>query len=638
MEKVVLQLKWKHQFQFAGFYAAIKNGYYAEEGMNVEIRAVDMQRSSSEVVLSGDAQYGISDSSLVLSRLKGQPLVVLAAIFQHSPLVLLSLESSGIISPLEMKNKRIMYQRNVDDAVLLAMFMEMGIREKDYIHVPHTFSDKALINGNVDAMSAYITDQPHFYKERGIAVNIISPANYGIDFYGDMIFVEEQYLQNHKNQALAFRRASIRGWDYAIKHQEEMVDWILANLETDKSRNHLLHEAEKTARLIQPELVELGYFSNNRFLRIADTYRKIGLAPVQSDLSGINYLDHYKETVSNPRWLYTIGLIFITLFLLAIVLWILNKRLKAEVVSRTSELEASNHSLEQYLRVIDQYVITASFRQDGTLTEVSNALCDVSKYKRTDLIGKPLSFLLHPDTPAEPYGTLLEAMKKWHDWSGELLYRDSLGDECWISTEIELQQDKNGLKTGYTAISVDVTDKKKMEIISMTDSLTGSANRRKLDEALVQSLAEARRYNKSLSVVMLDIDNFKEINDNYGHAVGDRVIKEVAILLISNVRASDITGRWGGDEFFCICPETDLIGAQGVSELLRQTINSYHFPYTPNNSCSFGVAEWDGTESLSSLLERADKALYSAKEKGRNRVELSLVSGQIDKQNIAPTK
>ncbi|WP_019026869.1 diguanylate cyclase [Colwellia piezophila] len=630
VEKVVLQLKWKHQFQFAGFYAAVKQGYYEEEGLSVEIRSADMQRSTSEVVLSGDAQYGISDSSLVLSRLKGRPLVVLAAIFQHSPMVLLTLESSRIISPLELKNKRVMYQRNIDDAVLLAMFIEMGLRENDHIYVPHTFSDNALINANVDAMSAYITDQPYFFRERGIAINIISPANYGIDFYGDMIFVEEQYLLAHKDQVLAFRRASLRGWDYAIKHQEEVVDWILANMETDKSRDHLLFEAERTERLIQPDLVELGYFSHNRFLRIANIYRQLGFAPAHAEISGINYLDYYKEDGRNLRWLYITGLIFLSLSILALVLWILNLRLKAKVVSRTRELEETTRSLEQHLRVLDQYVITASFTQDCTLTEVSKALCNISRYERQELIGKPLSFLLHPDTPEDTYSSLLEAIKNGQNWSGELLYCDSQGDDCWIYTEIEPQQDRNGLTTGYTAISVDVSDKKKMEIMSTTDSLTGLANRRKLDDALAQSLAEAQRYNKPLSVVMLDIDKFKVVNDSYGHIVGDQVIKTIANLLKSNVRDSDISGRWGGEEFLLVCPETELMGAQRVSELLRQIINGHHFLDIPNQSCSFGVAQWDHTESLNTLLERADKALYSAKTKGRNRVELGRVSGSVE--------
>ncbi|MGB2265177.1 MAG: ABC transporter substrate-binding protein, partial [Glaciecola sp.] len=199
-DKVVLQLKWKHQFQFAGYYAAQSQGYFASEGLDVDIREIDKGLIPLDTVLSGKAQFGISDSSLVLARMQGKKPVVLATIFQHSPLVLLTLKSSGIINPLELKGKRIMFSRDIDDAVLTAMFTEVGLSSSDYEQVPQTFKDDDLINQNIDAMSAYITDQAFSLPQKNIPINIISPANYGIDFYGDMLFVEESYFENNKQQ------------------------------------------------------------------------------------------------------------------------------------------------------------------------------------------------------------------------------------------------------------------------------------------------------------------------------------------------------------------------------------------------------------------------------------------------------
>ena len=168
LEHVVLQLKWKHQFQFAGFYAALKQGYYAEAGMDVDIRAVDFASSAVEKVLNDEADYGISDASLVLSRLQGKPVVVLAAIFQHSPMVLLTKASSNIVSPMQLAGKRVMYQRTIDDAVLTAMFAEVGLADSNHTHVPHTFQDSALMADDIDAMSAYTTNQVYYFRSKGV--------------------------------------------------------------------------------------------------------------------------------------------------------------------------------------------------------------------------------------------------------------------------------------------------------------------------------------------------------------------------------------------------------------------------------------------------------------------------------------
>lgn len=343
-DAIVLQLKWKHQFQFAGFYAALKEGYFADEGLNVTIREVDKHRSATEVVLSGDAQFGITDSSVVLARLEGQPLVVVAAIFQHSPMVLLALDSSEIFSPLELKNKRVMYQRNTDDAALLAMFTKLGLTEYDHTHVAHNFRDDVLVSGNVDAMSAYATDQPYIYQEKHIPVNIIAPIDYGIDFYGDMLFVEEGFLRKNKEKVLAFRRASLKGWKYAIDHQQVMVEWILANLNTDKTRAHLLYEAKKTVRLIQPKTIDLGSFNANKFLGIAEIYKQLGFAPLTGEIAGIDYQEYYAE---KPRYL----VLLFNIALLVVLFWVClmhYKWLRKEIVMRQLALRKTSFLAKHY--------------------------------------------------------------------------------------------------------------------------------------------------------------------------------------------------------------------------------------------------------------------------------------------------
>ncbi len=619
-EKVVLQLKWKHQFQFAGFYAAQQQGYYAEEGLEVELREIDKERTPAESVLRGDAQYGISDSSLVLQRLRGQPLVVLAAIFQHSPMVLMTTQASGIVSPLQLKGKRVMYRKNIDDAVLLAMFTEAGLGINEHNHVNTTFNYRSLINGDTDAMAGYTTNQPFYYQQMGIPINILAPANYGIDFYGDMIFVEEIYLKQHKQQALAFRRASLKGWAYALEHPEEIIDWMLANLKTDKNREHLLFEAERTARLIQSELIELGYVNPNRFLRIMDIYKNQQLVDVDVELQGINYLDYFTDNSTKKlnQWLSIAGIVLLAFFIAALVLWVINFRLKAEVTARTRELQTTHNELSNYLKLINRYVITSTIDEDGRMQVVSDALCFITGYSAEELLGNRHDMLQHPDNDPEIILQIRKHIEEQQFWSGEMAYQSKFGRKIWLEYELAPLLNEQGDLTGYTTVYIDITVKKDIETLSLTDSLTGLPNRRQLDETIGRIMANAERHQRPFSVVLMDLDKFKRVNDNYGHQVGDDILQNTGQILLQHTRKGDTAGRWGGEEFLIACPESDVDGAKQLAGYLRNIIKNHQFDKIDRQTCSFGVAQWSTGESYEQLLERCDRALYQAKKQGRN--------------------
>lgn len=160
-----------------------------------------------------------------------------------------------------------------------------------------------------------------------------------------------------------------------------------------------------------------------------------------------------------------------------------------------------------------------------------------------------------------------------------------------------------------------------LELLSSTDQLTSLANRRKLEEDLEQKLKEANRGN-FFSIVMLDIDRFKNINDTYGHEIGDHVLIHTANLMQSVVRESDMLGRWGGEEFLLILPQTNLEGALVMAEALRSKIYHYQFENYPQRvTMSLGVATYHVSDTPNSILRRADHALYRAKNDGRNKVE-----------------
>jgi diguanylate cyclase (GGDEF)-like protein len=155
------------------------------------------------------------------------------------------------------------------------------------------------------------------------------------------------------------------------------------------------------------------------------------------------------------------------------------------------------------------------------------------------------------------------------------------------------------------------------------DSLTGLGNRRALEEILAAEIARAQRFTHQLAVVLLDLDRFKEINDSFGHAAGDVMLREVSRLLISLARQGDTVARWGGEEFVVVLPETDLAGAERFAERLRRTIEA-HSVGDMQTSTSCGVATMLPEDKVEELLRAADQALYQAKTNGRNRTESAI--------------
>ncbi|BBO80458.1 hypothetical protein DSCO28_10240 [Desulfosarcina ovata subsp. sediminis] len=153
-----------------------------------------------------------------------------------------------------------------------------------------------------------------------------------------------------------------------------------------------------------------------------------------------------------------------------------------------------------------------------------------------------------------------------------------------------------------------------------TDALTGLNNRMKIDEALENEINRVQRYRSTFSIILLDIDNFKHVNDTYGHLIGDDVLKEVAGLLKANFRKTDVPGRWGGEEFLVILPHQDRRCASGIAEKLRRIIETTNFPDVGRITSSFGVAEYLDRDTPKGIVMRADAALYRAKQQGRNRV------------------
>jgi len=161
---------------------------------------------------------------------------------------------------------------------------------------------------------------------------------------------------------------------------------------------------------------------------------------------------------------------------------------------------------------------------------------------------------------------------------------------------------------------------KQLEKIAIIDNLTGLFNRHKLDEILENEKNRFLRYGNQFCIILLDIDHFKQVNDTYGHQIGDEILTAFAKILVKNTRQSDVVARWGGEEFLIVCPESNIEETFQLAEKLRITIQQFKFPVARTQTASFGITDFKKADRVSDLVSRADQALYKAKEDGRNKV------------------
>ncbi len=276
IEKLSLQLDWKHQFEYAGYYMAKEKGFYNKAGLNVEIKEFNGKDPVS-VTLSGDATFGTYNSKIVLSKMKGEPIVFLANIFKKSGLVLIS--QKDIRTPKDFVNKKIMAtadQFQTDG--IGALIKRFGV-EKKYQQIEPTFNISDFVNNKVDAFSAYISNEPFELNKNNVSFNIIDPANYGIYMYGDSLFTTISEVEKNPERVSNFISASIEGWEYALNNIDETIKIIKNKYNTqNKSIEALKYEAEETKRLIMPDVYKLGSIDKDKIKNISDTFVELGLA------------------------------------------------------------------------------------------------------------------------------------------------------------------------------------------------------------------------------------------------------------------------------------------------------------------------------------------------------------------------
>ena len=492
-----VQLRWKHQFQFAGYYAAIAQGYYREEGLDVRLHEGGPNITPVEEVLSGRAQYAEANSELLYARLHGKPLVALAVIFQHSPSVLLARADKGVRTVHDLIDKPVMLMDAKTDADFLAMFRSEGIPLEKLQLLPSSYQIEDLANGRVSAFNSYLTNEPFYLQQRGVDYNVISPVTYGIDFYSDILFTTQAEIDEHPQRVEAFRRATLRGWRYAMDNPDKIIYLLLNQYSVEKSRAHLEFEAHAMRPLVQSDLIEIGHMNPGRWQRMAETFLELGMVD-------------------------------------------------------------SIHGLENFIYDPDPPQLVARLRKMIVLISIGGAFA--------------LMFTL----------VLLNAQRH-------------------LRNEIKLRK----------------LAEEEVRKLAFYDSLSGLPNRNGFIPFVDQKLLDAKRRGEHLALCYIDLNNFKQINDCYGHQAGDAVLIHVASAIKSHIREFEIAARMGGDEFVLL-----LDGAhhkQDIRRITQEICKAVEQPMPWRGkqikvSASLGVAWYpeDGA-LLDELMYKADTAMFQSK-------------------------
>ena len=361
LTKVTIQLSWFDQFQFAGYYMAKEQGFYKDAGLDVQILPFSLGMNIPKMVNDGDVDFAIGRENLILEKAKYPKIIALAAIFQATPLVLLTTKDSGIDSFNKFENKKLMRTKDDGSEVSIkAMLASSKIDVKSIAQVEHSHNIYDLIEKRVDIISAYTSKAPYILQKEQIKYNIFYPKDYGFDMYSDFLITNIDKYNNDYNIVEKFKKASLKGWEYAYNNIEKSVDIIFEKYNTQNlSKEELIFEANELKKLSYLNISRLGDMKQEKVQRIYDLYNVMGY--INNEFKIDNFIGYDKKS-RLEKWLYSkfeehFNLAFLWKFILIIFIITaifvyrqyfiikLNKRLKNLVNIKTNRLKIMNKKL-----------------------------------------------------------------------------------------------------------------------------------------------------------------------------------------------------------------------------------------------------------------------------------------------------
>ncbi len=306
----------------------------------------------------------------------------------------------------------------------------------------------------------------------------------------------------------------------------------------------------------------------------------------------------------------------------------LRKQLENININLENKVEEATRQTKSILDAQDNIVFLTNLEQ---IIEVNKKFLEFfNVHSLDDFLEKKISII----SKFEEEGGLFnkKSLDKGYNWLLEILELNEVdrvvkmktpqGEDKVFTVNVDDYENKG---EHYVVSFTDITELKEksnlLEYQATHDHLTGLFNRQKFNEIFIKEIKRDKRYDNALSVIIFDIDNFKDFNDNFGHATGDEVLKALAEIVLNSVREHDTIVRWGGEEFLVLLPQTELEGAKLVAEKIRVAIEKYESPKIPSQiTASFGVSKLEKEDDEVSILQKVDKALYIAKSNGKNQV------------------
>ena len=614
---IKVQLRWKHQFQFAGYYMALHKGFYENINLNVKLLEGDEKIDVVKTVLSKKADFGISNSSLILDYMKGLDVLNLGAIFQHSPNILLT--TKDFKSPVDLaRDGKIALMGGDQDIELKAMFSKEGIDLSKVKFVTNQNYFENFIEGKIEAINSYISNEPFVLNQKGLDFKIIDPRDYGLDFYGDTLFTSKLFYNNNYETVSAFRTATLKGWEYALENIEESVDVILKYYNTqNKSKEALIYEANTLKKLINNDLVEIGHINRGRWENIALVYKDLGLVKSLSKFDDFFYIENKKVDLT---WFYIYFFIssFSIFIILGIVYYIykINKKLLKS---------------EKRHKILFQNSASAGlvWKKDYIITEWNEQATKLFGWSASEVIGKSFLDFLIPQDEKFKFDDGLKAIfddNNLHIFINKNCKKDKSIIICeWYNTKLQSTTDNS---SEVVSLAIDITkrfeDEQTLKLQANNDFLTKLPNRLFFENILQKVYSYSKRNSTIFGLAIIDLDGFKSINDIYGHYAGDALLQEISLRFQDCIRAEDTIARIGGDEFAFIFHIGTIKESYEkiIDRLLQEASKIVVFDgnIKLQVSASIGISFYskDNDVDTKTLQKQADQAMYLSKTKGKN--------------------